>query len=211
VRAYRTALIHDDEIVVRPDGIRLTSPPRTLVDLTRYLPDSALASAIEWALSSETSTVATLWRAAERLNTPGRPWVRRFQRVLACRAPGSARESDWERRVFDALVQRGVHDVESQVTETIAGFRTVRFDVAIPSIRWVLEVDVHPEHRSVEGQGRDHQRDRRGRRVGWEIERVGEDELATAFDSTIDDLVVSIAKRRAEVAALTVAGLWPPR
>jgi very-short-patch-repair endonuclease len=87
----------------------------------------------------------------------------------------------------------------------------VRFDVAIPAIRWVLEVDVHPEHRSVEGQRRDHQRDRRGRRVGWEIERVGEDELVTAFDSTIDDLVVSITQRRAEVAALTVAGLWPPR
>ena len=60
MRPYRTALIYDDEIVQRPDGIRLTSPPRTLIDLARYLTDEALASAIESALHSGLCTVATL-------------------------------------------------------------------------------------------------------------------------------------------------------
>jgi very-short-patch-repair endonuclease len=211
VRPYRTALIHADEIVVRADGIRLTSPPRTLIDLARFLPDDALASAIEWALSMRMCTVVTLRRLAERLNTPGRPWVRRFLRVLDSRAAGRPRESDWERRVLDALVKRGVNDLESQVTESLAGFRTVRFDLAIPTIRWVLEVDVHPEHRTVEGQASDHRRDRRGRRVGWAIERVGEVELTTDFDGTMDDLVLSITERRVEVDALITAGLWAPR
>jgi very-short-patch-repair endonuclease len=210
VRAYRTALIHADEIVERPDGIRLTSPPRTLVDLARYLPSDALASAIEWALHGEVCTAETLRRLAERLNTPGRPWVRKFLRVLAGRAPGRARESDWERRVFDALVRRGVDGLESQVTERIAGLGTVRFDIAIPSIRWVLEVDVHPEHRTVEGQGGDHRRDRRGRRVGWAIERVAEAELTSSLEATLDDLVGSINQRRLEIDALSTAGLWPP-
>ena len=94
VRTYRTSHIFDDEIVVRPDGIRLTSPPRTLIDLARYLPDDALASAIEWALSSQTCTAATLRRLAERLNTPGRPWVRRFlrdTRSTCCRAASGVR------------------------------------------------------------------------------------------------------------------------
>ena len=91
VRVYRTALLHDDEIVERPDGIRLTSPPRTLIDLTRYLANDALASAIESALSSNMCTVATLWRVAERLNTPGRPWVRRFSACsLGARRAGLA-------------------------------------------------------------------------------------------------------------------------
>ena len=161
VRVYRTPLIFDDEIVERPDGIRLTSPPRTLVDLARYLSDEALASAIEWVLNSGMCTAATLCRVAERLSTPGRPWVRRFLHILAERAPGRPRESDWERRVYDGLIRRRVADVESQVRETLPELGAVRFDLAIPHIRWVLEVDVHPEHRTVEGQASDNRRDRR--------------------------------------------------
>ena len=88
VRPYRTALIHEDEIVRRADGINLTSPPRTLIDLTRYLSNDALSSAIESALHAQLCTTTTLHRLAERLDTPGRPWVRRFLRVLAGRAPG---------------------------------------------------------------------------------------------------------------------------
>ena len=65
----------------------------------------------------------------ERLNTPGRPWVRRFLRVLTARVPGRSRESDWERRVCDGLVRRGVSDLESQVNEKLPGFGNVRFDL----------------------------------------------------------------------------------
>jgi very-short-patch-repair endonuclease len=209
-RPYRTALIFPDEIVYRPDGIRLTSPPRTIVDLARYLPDDALASAIEWALSTRICTLETLRRTAERLNTPGRQWVRRFLRILAQRAPGRPRESDWERKVFDALFARGVSDLESQVKETLPRHGSVRFDLAIPAIRWVLEVDVHPEHRTIEGQGGDHRRDRRSRRAGWVVDRVGEVELTTAFEAVVDEQVEAITERRIEVAKLTAAGLWLP-
>jgi very-short-patch-repair endonuclease len=211
IRVYRTALIFDDEIVHRHDGIRVTSPPLTVVNLTRYLPINALASAIESALHNELCTEATLFRVAERRNTPGRPWVRRFLRVLAGRAPGRARESDWERRVFDALVKRGVVGLEGQVKGTFPGYGNVRFDMAIPSIQWVLEVDVHPEHRTVEGQTGDYRRDRRTRRSGWFVDRVGEAELTIEFDATLDDVVASVELRRQEVARLAAAGLWPLR
>ncbi len=71
VRAYRTALVFDDEVVRRSDGIRLTSPPRTVVDLTRYIDSWSLASMIEHALSRRLCTVGTLHRTALRLATPG--------------------------------------------------------------------------------------------------------------------------------------------
>jgi len=210
VRVYRTAAIHADEIVYRPDGIRLTSPPRTLIDLARYLDDNALASAIEFALSTGLCTYATLERLATRLDTRGRPWVRRFLRVLVARKPGRPRESDWERQVFDALVARDVADLESQVWQSLPGYGAARFDLAIPPVRWVLEVDVHPEHRSLEGQARDHLRRRKSRQFGWHVEEVGEVELTADFDGTIDDLATSVLRRRTEVASLTAAGLWLP-
>lgn len=210
VRAYRTALLDADEIVTWPDGIRVTCPARTVVDLTRSLPDDALASAIEYVLSNGICTLDELCRVAERLNTPGRPWVRRFLRVLAHRLPGRPRESDWERRVCDALGARGVHDIESQVRQCVAGFGSARFDLAIPAIRLVIEVDAHPEHRTLEGQANDHRRDRRSRHDGWVVERVGEAELANRFDATISELVDAVCRRRAEVASLCAVGLWPP-
>ena len=208
VQVYRTALLHPDEIVRFGDGMRVTSASRTAIDLARYLDDIALASAIEFVLAEGLCTMTKLRRLAERLNTPGRPWVRKFLRVLDARNPGRARESDWERRVLDALVARGVADVESQVWERLPGHGAARFDLAIPEIRWVLEIDVHPEHRSLEGQFGDHRRDRQTKRVGWETDRVGEAELATDFEWTMDDVVASVAARRVAVAALKAAGIW---
>ena len=102
-------------------------------------------------------------------------------------------------------------DLESQVWETLPGMGAVRFDFAITPIRWILEVDVHPEHRTVEGQAGDHRRDRRSRRMGWAVERVGELELTSDFAATLDDVVDSIDLRRAEVAGLVAAGLWTLR
>jgi hypothetical protein len=153
VKAYRTALLSADEIVRRTDGIRLTSPPRTVVDLTRYVSDSDLRSAIEDVLHRRICTAATLARIASRLDTPGRPWVRRFLRALGERHPGRAAESEWEIKVVDALVARGVADLERQVAVAIPGLGTVRFDAAVSSLRWAVEIDVHPIERGHAGGG----------------------------------------------------------
>jgi hypothetical protein len=72
----------------------------------------------------------------------------------------------------------------------------------------MLEVDVHPSHRTLDGQARSNRRDRGSRRIGWHTDRVGEQELRDDFDATMDDIVQSIAERRTEVAALVAAGLW---
>jgi len=34
---------------------------------------------------------------------------------------------------------------------TLPGGRLARIDLAVPDIRWGIEVDLHPEHRSIEG------------------------------------------------------------
>jgi len=209
VRAYRTALIHGDEIVTRPDGIRVTNPPRTLVDLTRFLPDLELRSAIESALNAEMCSVGMLQRTAERLATPGRPWARRFLGVLATRHPGAPAQSEWEAKVVDALVARGIRDLERQVVADVPGLGRVRFDAAVRSLRWAVEIDVHPEHVLSAGVARDKRRDRLTRAVGWQTERVSEDELRDRFDETMRQLVDSVARRRTDVAARTRAGRSP--
>jgi len=201
VRPYRTALVDDEDVVVRDDGVRLTSPPRTVVDLTRYVHNLALISIIEHAISSEMCTRETLFRVAERLDTRGRPWVRRFLRVLGSRHPSAASESEGELRVLNALVERGVEGLTRQHPIALLGYGRARFDIAIPSIKWALEVDLHPEHRSSEGVARDNRRDAAAESLGWRVRRVGEVELDRGqFAGTMDDVAREVRRRAAEWA-----------
>ena len=196
VRVYRTAALPEDDIVVRPDGIRLTSPPRTVVDMTRYVDDVALASVIEHALARRLCTPVTLRRVADRLISPGRLWVGRFVRVLGERTAQAAAESEWEGRVFDDLQRRGVSGLARQVEVVLPGYGKARFDIAIPELRWALEVDVHPEHRTLEGAARDSDRDDAADASGWFVRRIAEVQLVLRFQRTMDAVVESIERRR---------------
>ena len=211
LRPYRTALIFDDEVVRRADGIRVTSPPRTVVDLTRYVGADELASMIEDVLNRRLCTAATMQRTALRVATPGRPWAKRFLGVLDRRHPGPAAESDAERRVLEALVARGVLALERQVRVVLPGYGPARFDLAIPALQWALEIDLHPEHCSGIGVANDNVRDDCADVAGWMTRRVGEIELERHFDATIDRLVASIERRRVDADALRAAGRWPPQ
>lgn len=206
LHVHRIDVFPSGDLVVRADGIVVASPPRLGVSLARVIDDDQLAICLEWVLRQCAATTAR--RVAERLAGPRRPWVRRYLDVLDSRMPGGPRESTWEQRVMTALRRCGVTDLISQVPQRLPGYGSARFDLAIPAIRWILEVDVHPHHRTAAGQSRDFRRDRGARRSGWATERVGEDELRSRFDATMNEIAESIAKRRAEVAALQRAGLW---
>ena len=185
VRAYRTAARRSPtRSCARLDGIRVTSPSRTVVDLTRYVGEDSLASVIEDVLNRGLCTVARrCTRTALRLATPGRPWARRFLAVLDRRSPGAPAESDAERRVFEALRPRGVAGLERQVARRPAWLRRGARSTS-PSVscagRW-RSISI-PEHNTPE-------RDRPGTTcvttardvVGWETRRVGEVELDAAL------------------------------
>jgi hypothetical protein len=49
--------------------------------------------------------------------------------------------------------------------------------MAVPSVRWAVEVDVHPDHLLVDGTTKDKQRDRWCHRIDWQVERVTELDL----------------------------------
>lgn len=182
--------------MVRADGIRLTSPPRTVVDMTRYVSADDLASIIEQVLERGMATERSLQRVAERLGAPGRPWVRRFLAALAARGGGAPAESEWERRVHAELQRRGVGGLVRQHAVAVPGYGRVRFDLAIPDLRWALEVDVHPEHRSLEGASRDNRRDAAAEAAGWVVRRVAELQLTNALTQTMDDVVAALERRR---------------
>jgi len=178
--------------------------------MTRYVDPWSLASVIEHVLSRRLCTAGTLHRTALRLATPGPPWVKRFLAVLGQRAPGAPAESDAELRVFEALRSRGVSGLRRQVRLVLPAYGAAYFDVAIPELCWAVEVDLHPEHNTIEGRARDNGRDHSADSIGWVVRRVGELELTPQrFESTIDALMLSLRKRAGDVEALRAAGRWP--
>ena len=82
---HRSHRIDEIDVVDRDDGIRLTSPPRTVFDLAAMLHDDAVASIIEQLLHEERCTVPTLFETGRRLGERGRTGSARFARVLQSR------------------------------------------------------------------------------------------------------------------------------
>jgi very-short-patch-repair endonuclease len=194
---YRTACLDEQDIVSRTDGIRLTTHKRTVVDMMRFAADDAVVSMIEQGLDQRWFSEAVLRKTAEEIATPGRPFAKRFLILLSERIDGGPAGSDWESSVGDALRMRHVIGLARQHAINVSGYGNLRFDLAIPEIRWALEVDVHPSHFTREGAAKDKFRDRCCAEAGWLVQRIGEPDLRYRFDETMDALVRHIRQRRA--------------
>jgi len=72
----------------------------------------------------------------------------------------------------DALRRRNVPVVPQTQLARLADGRTARIDLAVPEVRWGVELDIHPEHRTLDGSARDARRSRQVHLVGWQIEPV---------------------------------------
>src|SRR5439155_10620091 len=99
------------DIVERPDGTRVTSPPRTAFDLAWRLNDDRLASVLEQLLHEQMCTIPTLFATGRRLGERGRNGSDRFARVIQSRPAwmrpvASDLELRFERAVMAARLPR---------------------------------------------------------------------------------------------------------
>lgn len=192
----RTNVLEPADWVVRPDGTRLASPPRAWFDCARDLNDERFERLTEWVLDHH-ATVPTLWQMRRRLNARGRPGLARVNRVLSKRATWQRPAgSGLELRVLNALEARGVHDLVRQHPLTLPDGVVIHPDGSLPEIRWAIEVDHVTWHGGRIDAQRDKGRDRKLRRIGWQVDRVTDVELGERFDATIDELVELVEIRR---------------
>ena len=196
----RTNVLDDEDRVQRDDGIRLASPPRTWFDCARDVDDDRFERLTEWVLDKHT-TLPTLWRTAGRLQARGRPGLARVKRVMAQRADwqkpaGSALELG----VLKALEARGIVLVRQHPLVLPDG-DLIHPDGADPGVRWAIEIDHVEWHGGRLDAQYDKTRDRRARLIGWQVERVTDQELSEDFGAVIDQLVALYRQRASTVAA----------
>jgi len=121
------------------DGIPITTPTRTLIDLSGRLEDEALLAALELAIRNGLVTTDRLAARLEALRTSGRPGAGRLAELLATRPDGvAALESRLEARVWQ-LLQRSGLPLPVRQFWVVAGGQRYRLDFAWPAERVAAE------------------------------------------------------------------------
>lgn len=185
-------------VVVRGDGIRLASGARLAFDLAVVLSALNHRSVVEQLLNDGKCSMATLGAVGRALAHPARAGSERFIATLMARS-GRAADSHPEVLIAEGLRARGVPVLAQVEPLLLPGGRRVTLDLAVPSLRWGVEIDVHPDHLLLDGTTRDKRRDRQCHRVGWQVERVTELDLVD-LNAICDELAELYHARSAAAA-----------
>jgi hypothetical protein len=183
-----TALIPSHRFV-RQDGLVVASAARLAFDLAADLRPLDHLSVLQQLLHERRVTVDELVSIERRLGHPARPGSGLFRRNLERLDGSPPNESHSEVRLAAALRARGIPiENQSRLVRASNG-RTARVDLAVPSVRWGIELDIHPEHRTFEGHANDSRRTRDLHRLEWQIEPVTEHDMEH-LETLADELTV---------------------
>lgn len=187
LRQTRALAAHDRR--TRHDGITIATPRRLAFDLASDLSPLDHLSVVQQLLHRRLVTFAELVSTGDRLCHPARPGSARFKDSLR-RLDGSApAHSHPEVVLAEALRLRAVPIEQQTRVVRPAGGSIVHVDLAVAAIKWGIELDIHPEHRSIEGHGGDARRYRSLHLVEWQVEPVSEADMQNV-GTIADELTV---------------------
>jgi hypothetical protein len=137
------AIVHrveclDECDVEQRNGVGVTTPGRTVVDLAARLDPGLLARVIDEGTIARRWTVAELALCTDRLAVRGRPGVRTMRQILAARADEPPAESMLELRMIRILAPYAPFETQYQL---VLEGRVVILDIAWPWCRVAAEVD----------------------------------------------------------------------
>jgi very-short-patch-repair endonuclease len=194
-RRVRGLVVHESELDgerVRRDGITVTTPARTLVDLADVVPRRTLERALD---------EAEYLRLDRTGLTPrhGRRGSGLLASVLAVHEPGTTRTRSELEEMFLALVDREALP-RPEVNVRIEGFEC---DFVWREARLVVETDGGAAHGTRRARERDPVRDARLIAAGWSVWRVSYEQVVGRGDGVAADLseLLTRAPRPVERAA----------
>jgi very-short-patch-repair endonuclease len=169
--------------VVTLEGLRVTSPVRTLLDFASTVRYTTLESAVHDARHRELVTIDDLYCILDEMGGRGRRGTASLRKAVAKLDDGNApAESELEVRFLQAVIE--AHDLprpRRQVTVT-AGPRVARLDFAYPDRMVAIELDGERWHGSPADQARDRARDRTLTELGWVVQRFTWEAVTTRPD-----------------------------
>ncbi len=193
---HRCRRIDAVDVVERADGVRLTSPTRTLFDSADVLGFEAATSVLEQLINDGRGTFTTHASTVARLGHQCRPGTRTMVQVVGSRpAWRKALQSDLETRVLSEIAAQRLPPPAVQYAVRLPGGGRIRLDFAWPTLREALEVD-HPFwHAGAAASHRDKQRDRKMAMLGWRTTRITNLDVEGGLCEAIHDLAAILLRR----------------
>ncbi|WP_334144415.1 type IV toxin-antitoxin system AbiEi family antitoxin domain-containing protein [Rhabdothermincola sp.] len=166
-----------DEHVAILDGLRITTPARTLFDLAPHVSPGRLERLIDHAWSHRLVTGRLLDRTLRDLSRRGRPGIRIMRALLAERGPDyQPPDSALEARFEKLLREDGQAPMERQVDLGGADWLG-RVDFVDHEARVIVEIDSDLHHTSISDRRADAARQAALEAAGWLVVRITEFEL----------------------------------
>jgi len=161
-------------------GVKVTTPARTLIDLTPVLPPAVLEKAVDEGAIARLWTPQGLMAVVER--SPGRQGIDTLRRILAARTGQGRTDSPLENRVVRALASFGPFETQYQV---VIDQQVYVLDLAWP--RFLVAVECEGWEVRARSRGKfDHDRRRANLLTshGWTLVRLtaamSDDEMRAA-------------------------------
>lgn len=166
VRIHRVAEL-PSRYVMSLDGIRVTTPARTCVDMSAVVDDEALDAVVHEALRFRATTVPAIRDAARFIEEQaGRARLAALLGLL----DGLRTESALESRILRWLKRARLPQPVTQY-RFVVGSRELRFDLAFPEKRIAIELDGFAFHGQRERYEQDRERDALCIVAGWRVLR----------------------------------------
>jgi hypothetical protein len=189
VVVHRCRRIDPVDIVERPDGIRLTSPPRTLFDSADMIGADAAASVLEQLLNEHRMTFGTITDTVQRLYHPRRPGSTTILSVLGSRpAWRAALQSDLEVRVLAEIARQHLPVPLTQYRVSLGAADAIAIDFAWPECKLAVEVDHPTWHAGAADSHADKRRDRKLAALGWTSTRITDVDVHTGLPEAVADI-----------------------
>ena len=202
VVVHRCRRIDPVDLVLRRDGIRLTSPPRTIFDSADMIGAEATASVLEQLLNEQKITFGTITDTLQRLYHPNRPGSRTMLAVIGSRpAWRAALQSDLEVKVLDEMSRQGLSEPVTQFSIRPPGYdHDIAIDFAWPRERLAVEVDHPAWHAGAIDSHTDKGRDRRLATIGWTTSRITDIDVSSGLRGAVADIVEILDRLRSAAA-----------
>jgi hypothetical protein len=169
------------------DGLPVTTPARTIVDLAAVTSVRRVTAAVESAITLGLTSFAEIDGLLREVARRGKPGVRKLTGVLDALDGEPPPASIAERWLVQAAAQVGLFPRRQfplpWTREPVVGLT----DAALPEAKLILEADSRTWHGRLQAMARDRRRDREAALAGWDTlrfiyEQLRDDRTGTARD-----------------------------
>lgn len=177
------------------EGIPVTAPERTLIDVAGVVPRDAVEEALDDALRRRLTTIARLRWRLDGLSRQGRPGIAAIRALVEERDPKTpVPESVFETRLLRALRRARLPEPVPQHEVHLPGGLSAFVDFAYPAARLAIEADGYRWH---SGRIRwEHDRARRNELtlLGWRVIHVTWDDLHREPHAVVEAVRAALAQ-----------------